>query len=138
MKEKSRRAGGPAGNAGKAKKTVKVKKAVKKAKAEETKAKSEPRATGFRPIGSRVLIMFPQSDWVVGDGGLLVKSGLVGAGFRMDGLVVAVGTRDVPDGVCVGATVYADPRRGDVLNLDGTRYHIMDCRDLEAVAEQGE
>lgn len=104
-------------------------------KPEETK--KEPKAVTFRPIGPRVLVLFPQSDWEVGTGGLLVKSGLTGVGFRMDGMVVAVGTRGIPEGVCVGSTVYADPRVGDPLNLDGTRYHIMRCDDLMAVAEQG-
>lgn len=94
------------------------------------------KAVKFRPTGSRVLVMFPQSDWEVGEGGFLSKTGLFGVGYRMDGIVVAVGTRDVPDGVGVGSTVYADPRTGDVLNLDGTRYHLIACRDLLAVAER--
>lgn len=88
----------------------------------------------FRPIGPRVLVMFEQSDWVVGDGGLILKTGIKEAGFRMDGKVVAVGTKDIPEGVGVGSTVYADPRLGEVIKLEGTRYHIMRCDDLIAVA----
>lgn len=102
----------------------------------EDKKVQAPRAAKFRPLGPRVLVLFPQSDWVIGDGGLLTKSGLTGVGFRMDGMVVAVGTRGIPEGVFVGSTVYADPRVGDVLNIDGTRYHLMRCDDLAAVAEQ--
>jgi len=99
-------------------------------------ARKKAKPIKFRPTGSRVLVLFPQSDWEVGEGGFITKTGIVGAGFRMDGLVVAIGTSGIPDGVGVGSTVYADPRVGDVLKVDGTRYHIMKCDDLLAVAEQ--
>ena len=98
--------------------------------------KEAKRLPTFRPTGARVLVMFPQSDWVVGPGGFVIKTGLVGAGYRMDGMVMAVGTRDIPEGVGVGSTVYADPRLGEVVNVAGTRCHLMACRDLLAVAER--
>lgn len=98
----------------------------------------EPKAkpVRFRPIGDRVLVMFEQSDWEV-QNGLVVKTGLVGAGYRMDGLVVAVGPKVPPD-VRVGSTVYADPRTGDIVKFDRTRYHLMRFGDLLAVATQKE
>ena len=89
---------------------------------------------GFRPLGARVLIMFEQSDWEVGPGGFITKTGLVGVGYRMDGLVVAVGTKNIPEGVGVGSTVYADPRVGEIVKIGRTRYHLMRCEDVLAVA----
>jgi co-chaperonin GroES (HSP10) len=89
----------------------------------------------FRPLGARVMVLFPQADWEVGEGGFITRTGIVGSSFRMDGLVVAVGTHDIPDNIGVGSTVYADPRVGDIIKIDGTRYHLMKCTDLMAVAE---
>ena len=96
---------------------------------------AERKAIRLRPIGRRVLVMFEQSDWIVGDGGFLLKTGIREAGYRMDGRVVAVGTKGIPDGVKVGSTVYADPRTGDVVNIENTRYHLLDVDSLLAVAE---
>ena len=103
-------------------------------RAEKTKD-AKPKAVRFRPIGDRVLVMFEQSDWEV-QNGLIVKTGLVGVGYRMDGVVVAVGPK-VPKDIGVGSTVYADPRTGEIVKFDRTRYHLMRFGDLLAVAEQG-
>lgn len=89
---------------------------------------------GFRPLGDRVLVMFSQDDWRM-ENGLLVKTGIVGAGYRMDGIVVAVGPK-TPDDVAVGSTVYADPRVADVVKIGRTRYHLLPFKELLAVAGQ--
>ena len=95
--------------------------------------KAKPEGVGFRPLGDRVLVLFDQADWEV-QGGLLVKAGLTGVGYRMDGKVVAVGPR-VPADVGVGSTVYADPRTAaDVLKIGRTRYHLLRYGELLAVA----
>lgn len=107
---------------------LKVRKASRK-----TFRSGEREGLGFRPLGSRVLVRFEQSDWEMKNG-LLVKTGLDGAGYRMDGLVVAVGPH-VPEDVGVGSTVYANPREAvDVLKIGTARYHLMEFRDLMAVA----
>lgn len=98
------------------------------------KAEKKPAegATKLRPLGDRVLVMFDQSDWKV-ERGILVQTGMFGVGYRMDGLVVAVGPR-APEGVLPGCTVYADPRTADVVSIEGTRYHLFRGDQVLAVA----
>ena len=88
----------------------------------------------LRPVGMRVYVRFPQGDWAKEeDDGFVRQTGLVGAPFRIDGLVVAVG-RPV-EGIHPGDTVYGDPRRGRVLVIDEVMYHLMKVEDLTMKAE---
>lgn len=105
-----------------------------KRKTTERADASEKTGLGFRPLGDRVLVMFSQDDWRM-ENGLLVKTGLTGAGYRMDGIVVAVGPKVPAEDVGVGATVYADPRVADVVKIGRTRYHLLPLGELMAVAE---
>lgn len=83
----------------------------------------------FKPIGDNVLVMFPQGDWVPDKDGLMKQTGWYGTGYRLDGLVVAVGNR-VPTEISTGMTVYGDPKAGRVINIEGTRFHLMKYTDL--------
>jgi len=92
-------------------------------------------AVKFRPLGDKVLVLFDQSDWHE-ERGLIVKSGIFGTGYRMDGLVVAAGPRVNPE-ISVGRTVYADPRTAEIVNVERTRYHLFRSADILAVAVPG-
>jgi hypothetical protein len=82
----------------------------------------------------KVYVRFPQGDWAKEEeNGFVRQTGLVGAPFRIDGLVVAVG-RQV-EGIHPGDTVYGDPRRGQVLVIDDVMYHLMKVEDLSMQAE---
>lgn len=100
---------------------------------EAMKKKETKKATTLRPLGDKVLVLFDQSDWKV-ERGILVKTGIFGTGYRMDGFVVAAGPK-APEEISVGRTVYADPRVADVVVLEGTRYHLFRAADVLAVAE---
>lgn len=75
------------------------------------------------------MVMFPQDEWERNQEGFMETTKWFGEGYRLDGIVVGLGNR-VPDEVRVGMTVYGDPKRGRVLSIDGTRYHLMRYRDL--------
>ena len=87
----------------------------------------------FRPIGDCVLVMFPQGEWERVGEFVEQKTLVVGEPFHMNGLVVAVGSR-VPE-IRTGMTVYGDPRKGRVIVIDRTMYHIMRFSDLEMKAQ---
>lgn len=87
----------------------------------------------LRPVGKKVYVRFPQGDWAKEENGFVRQTGLVGAPFRIDGLVVAAG-RQV-EGIHPGDTVYGDPRRGKVLVIDDVMYHLMKVEDLTMKAE---
>ena len=86
----------------------------------------------FRPLGDKVLLLFPEEDRV--EGGVIVDARL-SAGRRSDCVVVAKGRR-VPDDIGVGDTVYADPLGGIPVGLDGVRYRLMGSNEVRAVAVQ--
>lgn len=87
----------------------------------------------LRPIGDRVLVLFDQSDWRL-ERGIVVQNGIVGVGYRMDGMVVGAGPK-APEGVVPGVTAYADPRVAEVVKMGDTRFHLFRGRDILAVAE---
>jgi hypothetical protein len=73
--------------------------------------------------------MFPQDEWERNREGFMESTRWYGEGYRIDGIVVACGNR-VPPHICVGMTVYGDPKTGRVISMDDTRYHLMKYRDL--------
>ena len=78
--------------------------------------------TNFRPLGDKVLLMFPQpgaeSDGVVSDNSR-----------RMDAVVAGVGSM-VSDEIRVGQTVVADRTTGLWLVVDGVHYRLVAEKDI--------
>lgn len=87
----------------------------------------------LRPVGDNVFVMFKQGDWALKGDSFVGQTGLYGSPYRLDGLVVATGPRVT--GIGAGDTVYGDPRRGRILVVDGTMYHIMEQKNLMMKAE---
>lgn len=80
----------------------------------------------IRPIGDKVLLMFPQSGR--SDGGVTVVGHTLN---RMDAVVVAKGNR-VSDAIKVGDTVLADQEFGMILGIDGVWYRVVPEKDILA------
>ncbi len=84
-------------------------------------------AMTFRPIGDKVLLLFPQQ--MREEGGVLVSGETA---RRMDAVVVSKGNR-VSDAIRVGETVLADRRAGIHLGIDGVAYRLVPEGKIQAV-----
>ena len=83
--------------------------------------------TSVRPLGDRVLLLFPEDEYRM-DGGVLVNDG-----HRLDALVVAVGPRAKTE-AGVGDRVVVDPDfHGIPVDYEGMRYREVSSERLLAV-----
>ena len=82
-----------------------------------------------RPLGSKVLLLFPDTDNYRDSGGVLVRQD---RDERLDAKVVAVGP-DTPPDIRVGDTVLADPWSGLVCDFGGVKYRQVPAESILAV-----
>ena len=87
----------------------------------------------IKPVGSRVLLAaIEQKEEKVGE--LFIPKGASGRGDVAKAVVVAVGNKDIPEGVVVDAVVLV-PYLDRQITADGKKFYLMNAEDIIGVVE---